>query len=110
MQQQSSDDDLFNAQSEALDKAEQPKWEQSKQPEKELTEEQKLESLLDPSAAAFQNDVAGGSLFEANKPAQPASSGLVIDQLYGSTAPQALNQANDAAAATPDIASMIAAA
>lgn len=33
MQAQSADDKLFNAQSEALDKADQPKWEQGKKPE-----------------------------------------------------------------------------
>jgi hypothetical protein len=45
---------MFDAQSEALDKADQPKWEQNRKPVKELTEEQKLEALLDPSATAFQ--------------------------------------------------------
>lgn len=50
------------AQSEADDKSQMPKWEQSKRPEKEMTEDQKLESLLDPGAAQFQEQVGGGVL------------------------------------------------
>jgi hypothetical protein len=84
---------MFDAQSEALEKDDQPKWEQkatqkNPNPRPELTEDQKLESLLDPGAAAFQQDVAGGSLTGGQKlkaqalPQQvagSASSGLLID-------------------------------
>ena len=103
------------AQSEAEEKSQMPKWEQNKRPEKEMTEDQKLESLLDPGAAQFQEQVGGGVLtaqqpIQALSQAEPASNGLLIDQLYGPNAPQALNQATEAGAATPDIAKMLAAA
>ena len=111
----------MQAQSEAEEKSQMPKWEQNKRPEKEMTEDQKLESLLDPGAAQFQEQVGGGVLtaqqplsplvrLQALSQAEPASNGLLIDQLYGPSAPQALNQATEAGAATPDIAKMLAAA